>query len=264
MTADSDKPLAGKKVVVTRARAQSGKLAQMLEDLGATVIEFPTIEIQPIQPRPHIPPLRDFDWVIFTSINAVNYFLDLLDSKDPARDLRNCRVCAIGPGTSTALRDRGAKVDLMPGDHIQEGIVDALRDEDPHLPTRHVLLPKGDLARDYLVDALTNIGTRVTEIVVYRNAVPDVTPDALDALLDAVPNILTFTSASTARNFAQIVGKGGLYRLRNATVASIGPETSAAAHQAGLRVDIEPAKHDLWSLAQAIALASATPKRGSA
>jgi uroporphyrinogen III methyltransferase / synthase len=253
MSGPSPAPLTGKKVVVTRARVQAGRLAQMLEDLGATVIEFPTIEIRPADPPPETPPLTGFDWVVFTSANAVNHFLDLIDGADPAGDLRNCRTCAIGPGTSTALRERGAKVDLIAGEHIQEGVVASMQEADPMLAKRRVLLPKGDLARDYLVDALTELGTQVTEVTVYRNTVPEVATGAVESLLNAEPDILTFTSASTARNFAQIVGPGGLYRLRDAKVASIGPETSAAAREAGLRVDIEPAKHDLWSLAQAIA-----------
>ena len=249
MPNDTPNPLAGKKVVVTRARAQAGKLAKMLEDLGATVIEFPTIEIRAADPRPTIPPLTEFDWVVFTSTNAANHFLDLVD----ASDLQNCRTCAIGPGTSTALRDRGAKVDLIAGDHIQEGVLDALHEEDALLATRRVLIPKGDLARDYLTDELKRIGAHVTDIVVYQNAVPDVAPAEIESFLDAVPDILTFTSASTARNFAHILGKERLSRLRNATVAAIGPETAAAAREAGLEVHIQPAKHDLWSLAQAIA-----------
>jgi uroporphyrinogen III methyltransferase/synthase len=251
--AEPDKPLAGKKVVVTRDRAQAGKLAQMLEDLGATVIEFPTIEIRAVDPPPTIPPLTDFDWVVFTSTNAVNHFLDLVDGADPARDLRNCRVCAIGPGTTTALRDHGAKVDLMAGDHIQEGVLDALRDEDPLLPTRRVLVPKGDLARDVLADSLSKLGANVTAIVIYRNAIPETSDATVHSLLDANPDILTFTSASTARNFAHIVGREGLLRLRKTVVACIGPETSAAAREAGMCVDIEPGKHDLWSLAKEIA-----------
>jgi len=225
----------------------------MLEDLGATVIEFPTIEIRPVEPRPDVPSLTEFDWVVFTSTNAVNHFLDLVDGADPSGDLRNCRTCAIGPGTSTALRERGAKVDLVAGEHIQEGVVASLQEADPMLRARHVLLPKGDLARDYLVDALTQIGTRVTELTVYRNTIPDVAPESVEALLDAAPDIITFTSASTARNFAHILGPGGLYRLRSATIACIGPETSAAARDAKMRVDIEPTKHDLWSLAEAVA-----------
>lgn len=249
----SPKPLAGKKVVVTRARAQAGKFAQMLEDLGATVIEFPTIEIRPADPPPNFPPLTEIDWVIFTSANAVNHFLDLIDGADPARDLRNCRTCAIGPGTSTALRDRGAKIDLIPGEHIQEGIVAALEETDPLLAKRRILLPKGDLARDYLVHALAKRGAQVTEVTVYQNTAPEITPDAVESLLNAAPDILTFTSASTARNFAQFLGPDGLYRLRDVIVAAIGPETSAAARAAGLRVHIEPARHDLWSLAEAIA-----------
>ncbi len=253
MTISPDKPLTGKKIVVTRAREQAGRFAQMLEDLGATVIEFSMIEIRPADPPPIVPPLTDFDWVVFTSANAVNHLLDRIDGANPAGDLRNCRTCAIGPGTSTALRDRGAKVDLIAGEHIQEGVVAAMQEADPMLAKRRILLPKGDLARDYLVDALTELGTQVTELTVYRNTVPEIAPEAVESLLNAAPDILTFTSASTARNFAQIVGPGGLYRLRNAIIACIGPETAAAARAAGLLVEIEPVKHDLWSLARAIA-----------
>jgi uroporphyrinogen III methyltransferase/synthase len=253
MNDSASQPLAGKKVVVTRAREQAGKFVQMLEDLGAVVIEFPTIEIRPVQPPPAIPPLRDFDWVIVTSANAGNALLDALNDGHPDGDLRNCRVCAIGPGTSSELRRRGVKVDLVPGDHIQEGIVEALKDFDPLLSGKHILLPKGDLSREYLADELRKLGASVCEIVVYHTIRVEASADALRSLLDSAPDAITFTSASTARHFARIVGAEGLAKLAGTVFASIGPETSAEARACGIRVDVEPAQHDLWSLAGALA-----------
>jgi uroporphyrinogen III methyltransferase/synthase len=225
----------------------------MLEDLGAEVIEFPTIEIRPVQPPPAIPPLRDFDWVIVTSANAGDALLDLLDGDHPDGDLRNCRVCAIGPGTSTTLRRRGVKVDLVPGDHIQEGVVEALVECDPLLAGKRILLPKGDLAREYLASELGKRGAAVTELIVYQTIGVEADESAVRALLESSPDAITFTSASTARHFARIVGTEGLMKIRRAIVACIGPETAAAARASGLRVDVEPRQHDLWSLAGAIA-----------
>jgi uroporphyrinogen III methyltransferase/synthase len=247
-----DKPLAGKKVVVTRARAQADKLAKMLDDLGAAVIEFPTIEIRPVQPPPAIPPLLGFDWVIFTSINGVNAFLDAISGEHPDGDLRNCRVCAVGPGTTTALRERGVRVDLIPGEYMQEGVLAALQETDPLLGGKHILLPKGDLAREYLADELRKLGAKVEEAVVYHTVGVEAEPAAVRALIDSKPEAITFTSASTARNFARIVGAEGLQKLAGVLYVAIGPETSAAARACDMPVYIEPAQHDLMSLAKAL------------
>ncbi len=247
-----DKPLAGKKIVVTRARAQADKLAKMLEELGAAVIEFPTIDIRPVQPPPAIPPLRDFDWVIFTSINGVNAFLDAITGEHPDGDLRNCRVCAVGPGTTMVLRERGVRVDLVPGDFIQEGVVAALTETDPLLGGKRIMWPKGDLSRDLISAELRKLGATVEEVVVYHTVGVEAAPEAVRALLDAKPDAVAFTSASTARNFARIVGPEGLRRLAGVLFVAIGPETSAAARACDMPVYIEPAQHDLWSLAKSL------------
>src|SRR5262245_7952168 len=195
----------------------------MLDDLGATVIEFPTIEIRPVQPPPQIPPLRNFDWVIFTSINGVNAFMDALDGKHPDADLRNCRVCAVGPGTTTALRERGVRVDLIPGEYIQEGVLAALQEEDPLLGGKHILLPKGDLAREFLAVELRKLNAKVDEVVVYRTVGADPDPAAVRALTTNRPDAVTFTSASTAKNFARLVGAEGLQKLSGVLYVAIGP-----------------------------------------
>jgi len=250
-----DKPLAGKKIVVTRARAQADKLATMLEDLGAAVIEFPTIEIRPVSPPPAIPSLRDFDWVVFTSVNGVNAFLDAIDGDHPDLDLRNCRVCAVGPGTTTALRERGVKVDVTAADYRQEGVLDILQETDPLLRGKHILLPKGDLAREFLPVELRKLGALVTELIVYQTVSVAADPAAVRTLVDAKPDAVTFTSASTARNFAQMVGAENLQRMAGVLFAAIGPETAAAARACDIPVYLEPRQHDLGSLARALAKA---------
>jgi uroporphyrinogen III methyltransferase/synthase len=255
MTTPAEKPLLGKKIVVTRARAQADKLARMLEDLGATVLEFPTIEIEPVQPPPPIPPLHGFDWIIFTSVNGVNAFLDAVDGNNPDLDLRNCRVCAVGPGTTTALRDRGVKVDVTAGDYRQEGVLDVLQETDPLLRGKHILLPKGDLAREFLPEELRKLGATVAELIVYRTISLRADPAAVQALIDAKPDAVTFTSGSTARNFAAMLGPEGLRQLAGVLFAAIGPETAAAARACDIPVYLEPKQHDLGSLARALAKA---------
>lgn len=252
MSVEPDGPLAGKKIVVTRARAQADKLARMLEHLGATVIEFPTIEIRPVQPPPAVPSLKDFDWIIFTSVNGVSAFLDAIDPKQPEFDLRNCRVCAVGPGTTTALRSRGVRVDLIPDDYRQEGVLEALRDHDPLLRGKHILLPKGDLAREFLPEQLRALGAEVTELVVYHTVGAEADTAAVRALVDARPDAVTFTSGSTAKHFARLVGPEGLRQMAGALFVAIGPETSAAARACDIPVYLEPKQHDLLSLAKAL------------
>jgi uroporphyrinogen III methyltransferase/synthase len=250
-----EKPLAGKKIVVTRARAQADKLATMLEDLGALVIEFPTIEIKPVSPPPAIPPLHEFDWVVLTSVNGVNTFLDALNRNHANGDLRNCRVCAVGPGTTSALRERGVKVDVTASDYRQEGALEVLQETDPLLGGKHILLPKGDLAREFLSEELRKLGARVTELVVYQTVSVATEPAAVRELIEAKPDAVTFTSGSTARNFAQIVGPEILQRMSGVLFAAIGPETAAAARACDIPVYLEPAQHDLQSLVRALAKA---------
>lgn len=252
MNAPADKPLTGKKIVVTRARAQAGKLAKMLEDLGATVIEFPTIEIELVSPPPPIPPLRNFDWIVFTSVNGVNAFLNAVNGDHPDLDLRNCRVCAVGPATATALHERGVRVNCMPDSYRQEGILEALQEMDPLLGGKHILMPKGDLAREFLPEQLRKAGAQVTELVVYHTVGVPPAPDAVRRLLNAKPDAVTFTSASTAKHFARLVGPEGLQQMAGVLYVAIGPETSAAARACDIPVYLEPAQHDLLSLAKAL------------
>lgn len=248
----SDKPLAGKTIVVTRARAQAGKLAGALEDLGATVIEFPTIEIQGVESPPEIAALNDFDWVVFTSANAVDYFAATLDAQDSPFAFGSAKVCAVGPATREALEARGVSVDLVPEEFVAEAALDALRVAEDEMQGKRILLPRGSIARDVLPEGLCALGAHVTDAVVYRTVRPEVSDEAKDALVAARPDLVTFTSASTARHYVEILGPERIEALDGVAYASIGPQTTDAAEQAGLEVAIEPARHDVPGLVEAI------------
>lgn len=248
-----DKPLAGKRIVVTRARAQAEKLATALEELGAEVIEFPTIAIEAIEALFDVASLAAFDWVVFTSVNGVECFAKVLERGGGSFDLQGAKVCAVGPATQRAVEERGTAVDLVPDEFIAEGVLDALEETEAGIAGQRILVPHGELARDLLPDTLRAHGAEVAEPIVYRTVCPEVTDEAKDALVEALPDLVTFTSASTARHYVEILGRERLDALAEVVYASIGPQTTQAAEAAGLTIAIEPARHDVPGLVEAIA-----------
>ena len=256
-SAPNTQPLAGKKVVVTRTRALAGKLAEELEAEGAKIIEFPTIEIRPPEKSLDVDRLGEYDWVVFTSVNAVEYFSHGLDAIGRSiREIESASICAVGPATKEALEALGPKVDLVPVEFKAESIVDALHHSgiaDAAFPDLRFLLPRGDLARDCLPQALRGLGATVTELIAYRNVKPDVAESDIEALVGSQPDWVTFTSASTAKNFSEILGPRNLSRLgRAARYASIGPTTTQAARDGGIDVAVEPGQHDIPGLVEAM------------
>lgn len=254
-TSEPGQPLAGKKIVVTRARAQAGKLAERLEALGATIIEFPTIDIQPVDAPVDLKSPAGFDWVVFTSANAVRFFAAALNREGSSLEaLRPAQICAVGPATADAIRERGIEVDLLPPEYVAESVLDALKEHDPDLGSKCMLLPRGDIAREFLPDALRALGADVTELVVYRTTCPKTPEAAIDALVAAQPDIVTFTSASTATNFCELLGERRIETLKADTAfASIGPQTTQAARAHGLEIALEPDRHDVPGLVDRVA-----------
>lgn len=250
-----DKPLAGRRIAVTRPREQANRLSALLEDLGATVIEFPTIEIRPVKRLPDIGTLDRYDWIVFTSRNAVRFFSEALPKLGVTPDYGAVKVAAVGPGTKEAAEAHGIPVTLAADRHLAEGLLDALTDADPDLSTRRILIPQGNLARDLLPDRLRALGADVSVAVFYETALPDVPRGETDRLIAAQPDAVIFTSGSTAKNFVKLVGDGGLRSLARARTlfASIGPQTTAAAEACGIPIGLTPKNHDLSSLADALA-----------
>ncbi len=240
-------PLFGKTIVVTRAKEQAGALATRLAELGARVVEIPTIEIEPPADwKPFdtaISRLESFDWLIFTSANGVRFFIQRLDAS--ARDLRalRARLCAIGPATAAALAALHLKIDLMPEEYVAESVIKAF--EKIPLEGARILLPRAAVARDLIPAELEKRGARVTVVEAYRT-VPARNAKWPEGLR---PDWITFTSSSTVENFHSLFGAA---RLDGVRVASIGPVTSATAGRLGIAVTVEPQNHTVEGLVSAI------------
>jgi uroporphyrinogen III methyltransferase/synthase len=253
------RPLFGKRVLVTRTREQAGDLVERLEALGAEAVEAPTIRLMP--PEDYGPldeacaAASTFDWIVFTSANAVAVFMSRLQAgPGDLRDLKGVRLCAVGPATADRLLQRGIKVDLTPDDHRAEGVIEALR-ATATLEGRRVLLPRADIAREVLADELRKSGAQVTEVTAYRTVLADAEgePDVYRLLLDKRLDVVTFTSASTVRNFVRIHGtEAAPDLLRSTAVACIGPVTSEAAEQCGIRPAIVSESYTIPALVDAI------------
>ena len=211
-------PLSGKRILVTRPREQAADLLDRLLDLGAEPVEAPTIRIAP--PDDYGPldaacaAAGSFDWIVFTSVNGVDAFMRrLLDGPRDVRALGGVKLCAIGPATAARLQRHGLKADVMPDEHRAEAVFDALKRAGA-LSGARVLLARADIARAMLADALRNAGAAVTEATAYRTVLADgwTAPELLDRLRARPVDVATFTSASTVRNFVEIVGAGPAIR----------------------------------------------------
>jgi uroporphyrinogen III methyltransferase/synthase len=244
------RPLHGLRVVVTRARAQASGLASILADLGAEVVELPTIRIVPrldaAEVRSAVHDLHSYALVCLTSPNGVHLLFEAMaDQGRDARALSNASVAAIGPGTAAALAERGVIADLVPERFVAESLVEALGGVE--IDGRPVLVARAARARDVLPDALRERGARVDVVALYETVTEAPDAEAVEAAREA--DYFTFTSSSTVRNLvsalgAEIVGK--------ARVVSIGPVTSATAREGGLTVHVEAERHEPEGLVEAL------------
>jgi uroporphyrinogen III methyltransferase/synthase len=246
----SRRPLSGRRVVVTRARAQASGMAATLAALGAEVVELPTIRIKPTLDTPAVrdavESLHTYALVCLTSPNAVRLLFEAMDAAGrDARALANAQVAAIGPGTAAALREHGLIADVVPERFVAEALVEALAAID--VEGRPALVARAAEARDVLPDALRERGASVDVVGLYETVREDPDAEAIAAALDA--DYLTFTSSSTVRNFLEVMDGR---RPERARVVSIGPVTSEAARDAGLTVHVEAERHDPEGIVQAL------------
>jgi uroporphyrinogen III methyltransferase/synthase len=250
--------LTGKKILITRAREQSGAFASLLKKLGAEVVEFPTIEIvPPINWKSldqAIAQLKSYDWIIFTSANGVHFFFERLREKGKTGRLpRSLRVCAIGPATAYQLKERGIRVDYIPKEFVAEAILKGFRAMT--LPGRRILLARAKGARDVLPQGLRKMGAEIDVVEVYRTVKPKGGAKRLRQLLtDGGIDAITFTSSSTVNHFAELLKKEELKKLLDGiAVACIGPITARTAKGWGMRVRIRPKEYTIPALTLAIA-----------
>jgi len=265
-------PLAGKRVLITRTRRQASTLAELLHAEGAHPVLLPAIELERRADEGALAgPLERlrrgvYAWTVFTSANAVETTLELLaDLGADARAFAGTRICAIGPGTALALRSHGLIADLVPEGAIGESVVEALADANggSALAGDTVLLPRAEGGREVLPDGLRAAGAEVDEVRLYVAAPPAEPPAEALALVRAGEiDAVTFTSSSTVRNLATVLG-GDFGALRGSLVACIGPSTAATASDFGLAPDVVAEEHTVTGLVDALRDGFAVQARGS-
>jgi uroporphyrinogen III methyltransferase/synthase len=251
------RPLFGRGILVTRAADQAGEFGDLLRGRGARVFECPTISLIPPESTAEldqaITALGTFDWTVFTSVNAVQFFFQRLTALGlDSRALGGCRVCAVGPKTAASLAPYGIRPDLVPADYKAEGVVTEFRKLQPK--GLRILFPRADKAREVIPQELTTMGAQVTAPVAYRNVIPETLPPAaLQALEERRVHCVTFTSSSTVENLAAMLGENRfLHLLDGVAVAAIGPITGRTCRELGLEVRIEPREYTLAAMTEEI------------
>ncbi len=240
------RPLNGRSVAVTRARAQASGLARRLRELGARVVQAPVIRVRPL-PGPPLDP-GPYDLICLTSPNGVAELFDRLQSSDPPRDARSLAgrtVAAIGPGTARALADRGVIADILPERFVAESLVEALAG----VPVTRALIARAAGARDVLPQALRDRGVAVDVLDLYETVAEPLAAGTLTAAREA--DYVTFTSSSTVRYFLEAAGgRAGL--SPSTRIVSIGPVTSATLREHGLEPAVEAERHDIDGVVAAL------------
>ncbi|WP_223829825.1 uroporphyrinogen-III C-methyltransferase [Paenibacillus arenilitoris] len=265
------KPLFGLRVLVTRARPQASELADRIEALGGEPCEFPVIETRESAEPAAVEALQaaleqaeQYDWLMFTSVNGVDYFFDWLRKfRIDARRFHGASLAAVGPKTAEALARRGLIAEELPVKFHAEGLLERLASR--LKPGERVLLPRGDLAREVLPRELKALGLLPTEIDVYETFVAEGQDElALEWLREKEIHLITFTSSSTVTNLLEVLKRNGIENpaelLADIPIASIGPITSQTIAEAGLRPAIEADDSTLEGLLSAIARHNATSK----
>ena len=251
------RPLLRKKILVTRARDQSSEFAVRLRNLGAEVIEYPTIEILPPPSWDEldraINGLKSYDWIIFTSANGVNFFWQRLTDKGKTSTLlSSLKICAIGPATAKELKKKEMGVDYVPKEFVAESIVQGFRKM--MIQGKRILLARAKVARDVLPKGLRKMGAEVDVVEAYRTVKPRGGKKRLKQLLaEEKMDIITFASSSTVNHFAELLDEDDLKKLlRGITIACIGPITAQTANKWGMGVQIQPKQYTIPALTRAI------------
>lgn len=248
-----NRPLSGKRIVVTRTRRQAGALTGQLRSFGADVLELPAIRIeQPTDLRAFAELVQDahaYDWIIFTSPNGVNAFFDLFYKLyHDAREIGGAKIAAIGPATAQRVKDFHLHVDLQPEEFVAEALVREFKKQGG-VENLRILLARAEKARDVLPKELSAMGGIVDEALAYRTLPEIGDPNgARQRLVEEGADLITFTSSSTVENFMAM----DLPWPAGMKVASIGPVTSKTARELGLNVDVEARRHDVPGLVEAI------------
>ncbi len=255
MQTSAIKPLAGVRILVTRPREQAESLSQKLRELGAIPVEIPTIEFVPLMDTGRLDnalrKLSEYEWVIFTSVHGVRIVLERMKTlKIGAEVFGTVKVAAVGPATAAELEKLGKSPDHVPREYLTENIAKGLGD----VINARVLLLRVDVASEKLPTELRRRGALVDEVTAYRTVLPaEVKDSQVRSVFEKGVDLVTFTSPSTVRNLAQIIGTKELKRyLQTCKIACIGPVTVEAANELGVRVDIVAKTHTIDDLVKGI------------
>ena len=251
-------PLQGWRILVTRASHQAFGLSDPLRQLGADVIEIPTIEIRSTGSFAALDhaliKIDHYDTLILTSVNGVEILFERYNRMSlPIVDMQHLLVVAIGPATAAAIQSEGVGVSIIPKQYVAESVLEALQGK--ICKDSRVLLVRAKVARDVLPDELRKMGAQVDVIEAYETAIPEGTKEKLEnafADLSAKPHLITFTSSSTATNFLASLGDNARELLDGVYLASIGPVTSQTLAQAGFAPALEASEYTMEGLVQAI------------
>ena len=250
-----NRPLFGKRVLVTRSRTQASILSELLADEGAEPLEVPTIEFSPAEDYTPldtaIGSLAEYNWVIFTSANGVEAFFARVRALElDSRALGRVKVGAIGPATAAALSQYGIEADFVPPQYVSEAIVGVMGSLD--MKGSRVLLPRADIGREELADGLGRLGAHVEQLLAYRTIMPEDSRERARGLLaDGNIDVVTFTSSSTVVNLVNLLDCNSAF-LDGVAVACIGPITAQSAQDMGLHVDIVAQEHTIPGLVGAL------------
>ncbi|MGB6192714.1 MAG: uroporphyrinogen-III synthase [Terracidiphilus sp.] len=249
-------PLAGRRILVTRAAHQAGRLSEGLRALGAEAAEVPVLEIRP--PASYEPldaalrRLDTYNWIIFTSSNTVQALAERIAALGIVPSSQVPLVAAIGSATADAARDAGFTVSLMPEQYVAESLVTALHGQ---VDGRRFLLARAAAARDVIPDALRAAGAFVDAVDAYRNAIPAGASGLLQQAVRRGLDAATFTSSSSARHLAEVARAAGIaFPLENVAAISIGPVTSETLRGLGWEPAAEASPHDIEGLVEAVKL----------
>jgi uroporphyrinogen-III synthase len=249
-----DNPLAGKRILVTRARHQAGQLSDELEKLGAKTIEIPAIEILPpssFEPLDRaLQNLQHYQWLIVTSVNTVRAIQDRWAALGlKAEDFSHLKIAAVGASTARALEEAGLAVSVTPKEYVAESLLDALGER---TNSARVLIARAAVARDVIPEALQKCGAQIEVVEAYRTVIPEESVVKIRELFrGAAPDAATFTSSSTVTNFFLLLSAAGVGRPEAMRAISIGPITSQMLREHGWEPAAEADPHDVAGLVAA-------------
>jgi uroporphyrinogen-III synthase len=250
----SSKFLQNKTILITRSEEQSSELINKLTELGANVLSLPTIEIVPFESQNEIDEkienLKNFDWLIFTSVNSVFYFIERIIQKISLDNLRECKICVVGEKTAESVQKYGLKISLIPEKFNSQGIISAF--EKIEVKGLKFLFPSGDIAKEDIVEYLTNRGGEVERAIVYLTKLPEIS--SVDKIkqkfLENKIDIVIFMSPSSFNNFLKIIPEENIHNLlgKSVKISAIGPTTAKAIKERGFEVNIIPTKSTIEGL----------------